>query len=119
MDDDGVCKGLGPASVTFFTDCKKYSDLNKSDDFYECEETKSSNEDNALTCLLVARMFSCRECHAKNPAKQGFFIALQLHVDLEEHCNISDKKEIRINNAALNMNENDDLFNFVGSQFDF
>ena len=84
--------------------------------FRDYEKKVCSDETHDLTCDLVALTFPCCMYHATNTMKQGFHVALQLHLEIEQICNVAIVNEIRAQEVPINMDDKYGLFTFLRIQ---
>ena len=71
------------------------------------------------TCALVAHVLPCVSWHNRNPARKGFHAALQMKIEPTFYLFFDEKVKVKIHEAALHMNENDELWMLIKCQLDF
>ena len=78
-----------------------------------------SRAGHASTCTLVVCDFTCARWHAINPIKNRFRIAFQMKFEMAFDHNFNRKGEVEIREAALSMNEYDEVWILIKFQLDF
>ena len=103
----------------FFQCPKRTTKKLKYNDFYDMQTLHCSSAGHASTCTLVVCAFLCVHWHASDPMIRGFRAVLRMQFDPAFDHNLDRKGEVKIHEAILNMNENDEIWMLLKFQFDF